>query len=714
MDNIARHSVSYKFGKWMYWYIKVLKDYAKFDGRATRQEYWIFFLFNLIILFVMGFVLGLSAAVFGVGAALVEPVIRIYYLAVMIPTIAVGVRRLHDVGRSGLWVIIPNVLFVGLYLFAAIGIRSETTATILLIVIVICSGVSFVFTLFDSQPGENEYGPSPKGAIASVKGESTTTNSRSNFNNSPTPPTSVGIKAHFAESNRVDLSHNTPDTSPTHNEKSNTDMLEDRLYAQIALEVESGTVEKSLWTKAYAQAGGDEKQTRVQYIKTRFERLMAEEQSRLAAIRKEQEAAARQVEDARISERISQNQEDARIRQEQERVRRESTSFRGKTTGEIEDLAASSEGKEFLSRTSWGDMEYITQQIRDNPLFLAVATGEGNTALHFAVITRRNEVIKLLIDEGADIQIANSEGKTALDIANATKQVEVAAFLVAATKETIINKLRYAAEQGDAMAQHRLAVHYIEGEDVQRDFEEAATWLRKSALLGYAESQYLLGVMHEGGEGAEQDIQQATAYMRKAVEQGHAGAQAWLVAQEEKYKATNIAPEPSTQTHTTVATPHSKKHPSETSDAEEQYKLGLKYHGGQGCPQDYAQAMMWFHKAADQGNAGAQWSLGIMYLYGQGVPQDYAQAAIWLHKAADQGVLQAQGTLGNMYADGQGVPQDYTQAMMWFRKAADKGDAKAQWSLAKMYAIGEGVPQDYEQALKWQRKAADQGYSGPK
>ncbi len=71
------------------------------------------------------------------------------------------------------------------------------------------------------------------------------------------------------------------------------DEIEDRLYAQIAHEVESNTVDKSIWTKAYAQAGGDDKQTRVIYIKTRFDRLMAAETSRLDAIRQEQEEAAR-------------------------------------------------------------------------------------------------------------------------------------------------------------------------------------------------------------------------------------------------------------------------------------------------------------------------------------------------------------------------------------------------------------------------------------
>ena len=87
-------------------------------------------------------------------------------------------------------------------------------------------------------------------------------------------------------------------------------------------------------------------------------------------------------------------------------------------------------------------------------------------------------------------------------------------------------------------------------------------------------------------------------------------------------------------------------------------------------PQDYAAAVSWYRKAADQGNADAQYNLGVMYDQGQGVPQDYAAAVSWFRKAADQGYAHAQFNLGLMYDEGQGVPQDYAQAHMWFNLAA--------------------------------------------
>ena len=73
----------------------------------------------------------------------------------------------------------------------------------------------------------------------------------------------------------------------------------------------------------------------------------------------------------------------------------------------------------------------------------------------------------------------------------------------------------------------------------------------------------------------------------------------------------------------------------------------------------------------------AQHALGVMYAQGKGVPQDYAQAVIWFRQAAQQGFAQAQTNLGDMYFKGLGVPQDYVQAQKWFNLAAVSGDENA-------------------------------------
>ena len=117
----------------MNWYLEVLKKYAVVSGRARRKEYWMFFLFNIIIVFVLGFIEGLVG-----GQGIIS---TLYSLAVLIPGIAVSVRRLHDINRSGWWLLIGLVPIIG--------------AIVLL-----------VFMVQDSQPGENQYGRNPKTEIA--------------------------------------------------------------------------------------------------------------------------------------------------------------------------------------------------------------------------------------------------------------------------------------------------------------------------------------------------------------------------------------------------------------------------------------------------------------------------------------------------------------------------------------------------------------------
>ncbi len=130
----------------------------------------------------------------------------------------------------------------------------------------------------------------------------------------------------------------------------------------------------------------------------------------------------------------------------------------------------------------------------------------------------------------------------------------------------------------------------------------------------------------------------------------------------------------------------------------------MAYLNGEGVPQDDAQALIWFRKAAEQREPTAQFEIRQAYATGRGVPRDDAQAIIWYRKAADQGEPSAQTNLGDLYAVGRGVAQDYTQAVFWYRKAAEQGDASAQDGLGEIYDNGYGVRQDYAQAVAWYRK----------
>lgn len=119
----------------MNWYLHVLKNYAQFNGRARRKEYWMFVLFNIIFAIIamsLDNLLGFAIAGIGYG-----PLYGLYTLAVAIPGLAVAVRRLHDVGKSGWMLLIALIPLIG---------------AIWLLVLLVS----------DSKPGENQYGPNPK------------------------------------------------------------------------------------------------------------------------------------------------------------------------------------------------------------------------------------------------------------------------------------------------------------------------------------------------------------------------------------------------------------------------------------------------------------------------------------------------------------------------------------------------------------------------
>ena len=111
----------------------------------------------------------------------------------------------------------------------------------------------------------------------------------------------------------------------------------------------------------------------------------------------------------------------------------------------------------------------------------------------------------------------------------------------------------------------------------------------------------------------------------------------------------------------------------EKISAEDAFQKGIEFFN----QENYAEAVKWYRKAADQGYAAAQYDLGFSYNLGLGVSQDYTEAVKWYRKAAEQGFADAQYNLGCCYGLGQGVPQDYAEAVKWFRKAAEQGHGSA-------------------------------------
>ena len=119
----------------MNWYLKVLKQYADFSGRARRKEYWMFVLFNFIfgiVAIALDNVLGMTVGILPYGVLYI-----LYVLALFIPNLAVCVRRLHDVGKSGWMIFIALIPIIG-----AIWL--------------------LVLMLIEGDAGENGYGLNPK------------------------------------------------------------------------------------------------------------------------------------------------------------------------------------------------------------------------------------------------------------------------------------------------------------------------------------------------------------------------------------------------------------------------------------------------------------------------------------------------------------------------------------------------------------------------
>lgn len=170
----------------MKWFFKCFKQYADFSSRARRKEFWWFTVINFIIMMILviGFMvpfikMGYSTAMAGGSAEDIDEsqiaiallknpfiyIYLIYYLAVLIPSISVFVRRLHDIGRSGYWAF----LYFGVCLLAQIvsafsQTQSYNPAVAVIAFVLFVIAIIFLVWLFtDSQYGPNQWGPNPKG-----------------------------------------------------------------------------------------------------------------------------------------------------------------------------------------------------------------------------------------------------------------------------------------------------------------------------------------------------------------------------------------------------------------------------------------------------------------------------------------------------------------------------------------------------------------------
>lgn len=123
------------------YFLNVIKQhYADFSGRASRSQFWYFTLFSFLISLAISVVTGIIGSVLNTGIFSLLGVL--YSLAIVVPSVCLGIRRLHDTGKSGWWYLISLVPFVGFIIL-------------------------IVFWVMDSEADRNQYGPNPKrGAVA--------------------------------------------------------------------------------------------------------------------------------------------------------------------------------------------------------------------------------------------------------------------------------------------------------------------------------------------------------------------------------------------------------------------------------------------------------------------------------------------------------------------------------------------------------------------
>jgi len=179
------------------------------------------------------------------------------------------------------------------------------------------------------------------------------------------------------------------------------------------------------------------------------------------------------------------------------------------------------------------------------------------------------------------------------------------------------------AEGGDPDAQYEVAIMYLSGRGVARDFDAALRWLERAA-----------------GNGNDS----AAAKLKR------------IQAQKKKFVAA--------------------RGKAESGRAAAQYELGMMYLKGRGVKLDAATGRQWLEKAAAQSHEKAITRLAILFIKGQGGAPDYDRAHQLLSSVSERSAL-AQYYLGELYAAGKGVPRDYETAMSWYRKAAENGFSMA-------------------------------------
>ena len=277
--------------------------------------------------------------------------------------------------------------------------------------------------------------------------------------------------------------------------------------------------------------------------------------------------------------------------------------------------------------------------------------------------------------------------------------------LEAKAQKILENESAYSLEEllGVEKVSHNAQIQFFISEryNKQKKYDKSFEWAKKSAEQKNYDGLARFGWHYLFGNGVEKDVLKGSELIHESIKFGQSSYGQNTLG----YMYENGI---DVERNYSDALFWYKK-AAEQGNANAQVNLGRMYKDGLGVERNYSEAFSWFKKSAEQGNSNAQFFLGLLYMDGFGVEQNYTEAFSWYKKSAEQGVAGAQCNLGLLYEEGKGVAQNYTEAFRWYKKSAEQGNSIAQSNLGLLYEEGKGVEQNKEKAIYWYEKAAEQG-----
>lgn len=277
-----------------------------------------------------------------------------------------------------------------------------------------------------------------------------------------------------------------------------------------------------------------------------------------------------------------------------------------------------------------------------------------------------------------------------------------------------VRKLIDVAKKGDSEAQNTLGTYYYSGKKVKQNYDVALKWFSMAAKQNHVKAIANMGLCYQMGRGIKQDSLMAVKLYKESIKAGNSE----LVKQREA----NVLKNKSAFDINMLADIY---YNGCGNTIKKNNELALKYLKMAAANNSleatvrvatlydqakmYVEALPYYKKAANQGDALAEYKYGEYLCNGKGTKVDKTQAAIYLEKAVKHNVPSAMMMLGDLLYKGDGITQNYAKAMNLYKIAAAKGNPLAVWNVGIMYKKGLGVKENYVIAMQWLADAANKG-----